>query len=181
MSAIKWLFYNGNEHSSRGDLDGVAMRYQLHREQQLNCDVEAAWAFFSSPYNLSSITPDDMGFVVLSDIENQSIYEGMKIDYTVSPLMGIPLKWTTRITQVDFQKSFTDFQEKGPYAYWNHYHEFVANEKGVLIKDTVDYELPMGFLGRIAHGLFVKKKLVDIFNFRFRILEQTFNQTRQQV
>ncbi len=157
------------------------MRYQLYREQQLDCDVETAWAFFSSPFNLERITPEDMGFTVLSDVADQSIYEGMRIDYTVSPVISIPMKWTTRITQVDFQKSFTDFQEKGPYAYWSHYHEFISNEKGVLMKDTVDYELPLGFFGGIAHWLFVKKKLADIFNFRFRVLEQIFNQSRKQI
>ena len=151
------------------------MRYQLYREQQLSCDIKTAWEFFSSPFNLAKITPQDMGFVVLSDLDNSPIFEGMEIDYTVSPLFGIPVKWKTRITQVDFQKNFTDVQEKGPYKYWNHYHEFIANEKGVLIKDSVDYELPFGFLGRIAHELFVKEKLYHVFEYRYKVLEGVFN------
>jgi ligand-binding SRPBCC domain-containing protein len=152
------------------------MRYQLYREQQLHCNIEAAWSFFSNPDNLSEITPKDMGFIVLSKQDNKDIYKGMEIDYTVSPLLGIPMKWKTQITHVDFQKSFTDFQAKGPYKLWNHYHEFIPNENGVLIKDTVDYELPFGFLGTIAHSLFVKNKLEEIFNFRFQVLEKMFNQ-----
>ena len=99
----------------------------------------------------------------------------MIIDYTVSPIMKIPMKWKTKITQVNLKKSFTDFQEKGPYKYWNHFHEFIPNEKGVLIKDTVDYELPMGILGDIAHRVFVKKKLENIFSFRKEVLEKLFN------
>ena len=152
------------------------MRYQLYKEQQLNCDIETAWEFFSSPFNLSKITPKDMGFVVKSDLGNEPIYEGMQITYTVSPLFKIPMKWKSKITQVLFQKSFTDVQEKGPYKYWNHFHEFVANEKGVLIRDTVDYELPFGFFGSIAHKILVKKKLETIFNYRYHTLEDTFNQ-----
>jgi ligand-binding SRPBCC domain-containing protein len=152
------------------------MKYQLYREQQLLCDVTTAWQFFSNPNNLSEITPKDMGFVVLSKNSHDEIYRGMEIDYTVSPLLGIPLKWKTQINQVDFQKSFTDFQAKGPYKLWNHYHEFIPNENGVLIKDTVDYELPLGFLGDFAHSLFVKNKLNEIFNFRFQVLEKMFNQ-----
>ena len=92
------------------------MRHQLYKEQQLKCNIETAWEFFSSPSNLSEITPKDMGFVVTSDLHNQPIYEGMEINYTVTPLLRIPMKWRTRITQVDFQKSFTDVQEKGPYT-----------------------------------------------------------------
>ena len=154
------------------------MRYQLYKEQQLKCDIETAWSFFSSPFNLSKITPKDMRFVVKSDLGERPIYEGMEIDYTVSPLLVIPMKWKTKITHVDFQKSFTDLQERGPYKYWNHFHEFVANDKGVLIRDRVDYELPFGFLGSIAHKLFVKKKLEGIFSYRNQILEDTFNQKK---
>lgn len=154
------------------------MRYQLNKEQQLNCDIKTAWVFFSSPFNLSKITPKDMGFVVKSNLGKKPIYEGMEITYTVSPLLKIPLKWKSKITQVDFQKSFTDVQEKGPYKYWNHFHEFVPNEKGVLMRDKVDYELPFGFLGSIAHKLLVKKKLETIFSYRNQILEDTFNQKK---
>ena len=151
------------------------MKHQLYREQQLNCDKETAWEFFSSPYNLAQITPKEMGFVVHTDVGNQAIFEGVEIEYTVSPLLKIPLKWRTKITEVTFQKSFTDFQQKGPYKYWNHYHEFIPNENGVLMKDTVEYELPFGVLGTIAHQMFVKKKLESIFDFRYRILEELFN------
>lgn len=151
------------------------MKYQLYREQQLHCDIETAWHFFSSPMNLSKITPKDMGFKVLSDYNNEQIIEGMIINYTVSPLLNIPLKWRTRISQVQLNKSFTDFQEKGPYKYWKHFHEFIPNKDGVLIKDTVDYELPFGILGNIAHSIFVKKKLAHIFDFRYGVLEKLFN------
>ncbi|MCZ2100183.1 MAG: SRPBCC family protein [Chitinophagales bacterium] len=151
------------------------MIHQLYREQQLHCDLETAWEFFSAPDNLSKITPKDMGFTVLSNFENTAIFESMLIDYTVSPILGFPLKWKTKITQVDRLKNFTDYQQKGPYKYWNHFHEFIPNGDGVLMKDTVDYELPFGFLGNIAHALLVKKKLESIFDFRFKVLEQKFN------
>ncbi|MEL5903331.1 SRPBCC family protein [Elizabethkingia anophelis subsp. anophelis] len=151
------------------------MRYHLYREQQLNCNIEEVWDFFSSPLNLSKITPQDMKFTVLSDLKNTPIYEGMEIDYLVSPVLGIPLKWKTRITQVNYKKSFTDLQAKGPYRYWNHYHEFIENDKGVMMKDSVDYELPFGLLGKLAHSLFVHKRLKSIFEFRYNFLEGYFN------
>lgn len=151
------------------------MKHRLYREQQLNCDIETAWDFFSCPKNLSKITPKDIDFTVLTDYNSEQITEGMVIDYIVSPLLKVPLKWRTRITHVEPNKSFTDFQEKGPYKYWNHFHEFIPNKDGVLMKDTVDYELPFGFLGKIAHRLFVKKKLAHIFDFRYSVLEKLFN------
>ncbi len=150
------------------------MKHKLVREQQLSCDIETAWKFFSSANNLSEITPKDMGFIVLTKMDRDEIYEGMLIDYYVSPLFGIKMKWQTEITHVDFRKSFIDFQKKGPYKLWNHHHEFIPNENGVLMKDTIDYELPMGFLGEIAHSLFVRKKLEYIFDYRFKVLNELF-------
>ncbi|MBW7674350.1 SRPBCC family protein [Chryseobacterium chendengshani] len=156
------------------------MVHQLKREQQLNCDIETAWKFFSSANNLSKITPKDMNFIVRTQLENDEIYKGMIIDYYVSPMLGIKMDWQTEITQVNHHQNFTDFQKKGPYKLWNHFHEFIPNEKGVLIKDTVDYELPMGFLGEIAHKIFVKSKLEHIFSYRYNILEEMFNSKKNQ-
>lgn len=151
------------------------MKHRLFREQQLHCDLPTAWKFFSSAGNLSEITPKEMNFVVLTQFENDEIYEGMIIDYFVSPLFGIKMKWQTEIIHVDHQRSFTDFQKKGPYKLWHHFHEFIENENGVLMKDTVDYELPFGPLGEMAHQIIVKKKLNDIFSYRYNILEERFN------
>lgn len=150
------------------------MKYQLKKVQQLNTDLETAWEFFSSPHNLSKITPKDMNFRVLTDTGDNSIYEGMIIDYKVSPLFGISMNWQTEIIKVEPLKYFIDFQNKGPYKLWHHLHEFEENENGVLMTDTVDYELPFGFIGDIAHNIIVKNKLEKIFAFRKSYLEEKF-------
>ena len=156
------------------------MKHQLYREQQLNCNLKEAWEFFSSANNLSKITPKEMNFVVLTQLPNDHIYKGMIIDYFVSPLLGIKMSWQTEITEVDHEKSFTDFLKKGPYKLWNHKHEFFENEEGVLMKDTITYELPMGILGELAHRLFVRKKLEHIFSYRKSVLEKMFNSKKNK-
>ena len=157
------------------------MMYQLHKTQQLYCDINVAWKFFSSPLNLSHITPPDMNFIVLTHLPDETIYEGMIIDYKVSPLMGIPIKWQTVIMQVKELNSFTDFQKRGPYKLWKHLHEFIPNERGVLMKDTVEYELPYGVIGKVAHSLIIYKKLQNIFDYRYQVLEKLFNTEKQKI
>ena len=151
------------------------MTYQIKRTQQLNCGIDAAWEFFSSPCNLSAITPEDMNFTIVTQVPNEPVYEGMIIDYVVSPLWGVPLKWRTMISQVCKKRSFQDHQHRGPYKFWNHLHEFIPNEKGVLMRDTVQYELPLGFVGRILHKLVVRRKLNEIFGYRHQVVEKLFN------
>ncbi len=150
------------------------MHYHLNKTQQLNCDIKTAWRFFSSPHNLSKITPPSLHFRVLTNLGEKDVYEGLEIDYKVSPLLGISLHWRTIILEVNKEKSFVDKQEKGPYRYWKHTHEFIPNDNGVLMKDHVEYELPFGWVGQLGHALFIRKKLDSIFDYRYQVLEQLF-------
>jgi ligand-binding SRPBCC domain-containing protein len=156
------------------------MIYQFKSEQQINCEIGTVWEFFSSPYNLSVITPEYMDFKVLNDLANVPVYNGMIIDYTVSPVWGIPLRWKTRIQEVNYQKSFTDIQVSGPYKLWEHRHEFIHNPMGVLMTDTITYELPLGVMGQFAHRIMVKKRLDEIFAYRFKVVESIFNTTNDK-
>lgn len=147
--------------------------YQLKRTQFVKTDLATCWDFFSSPNNLNKITPKEMGFDVLTEgVEN--MYEGLMIEYKVRPLLNIPLRWITEITHVKHQQYFVDEQRKGPYKIWHHEHHFKEVQGGVEMTDIVSYELPFGILGKMAHPLIVKKKLDQIFAYRFKIVEELF-------
>jgi len=148
--------------------------YHLHREQYLPVTIDEAWNFFSAAQNLSKITPPEMGFVILTDLKDEPIYHGMKIDYTVKPLFGIPLHWTTAIGRVNAPYKFTDSQTKGPYSLWEHTHTFEKVQGGVKMTDDVKYALPLGILGQMAHSIIVRQKLEHIFKFREGILRKIF-------
>ncbi len=146
----------------------------LERSQFLPITLEQAWAFFSSPRNLAVITPPEMGFVMHAPFDDRPTYSGQRINYTVKPVLGIPLKWTTLIEDVQEPVRFVDMQWSGPYKLWRHEHTFEAVEGGVMMHDRVEYELPLGPLGVLAHGIFVKRKLAGIFSFRNTALKRLF-------
>ncbi|WP_395627561.1 hypothetical protein [Daejeonella sp.] len=150
------------------------MIYNIKSEHLLPITIDQAWEFFSSAKNLSKITPPEMSFIIKTDLSDREVYEGLLIDYTVKPILGIPLPWRTEIYKVDRPNVFADRQLRGPYKMWDHTHSFVQTENGVLVKDDVNYELPLGFLGDIAHVLFVKKKVESIFKFREQALNRLF-------
>lgn len=147
--------------------------YQLKRTQLVKTDLKTCWEFFSSPANLSVITPDYMRFRVLTE-QPPVMYEGLMIAYKVSPVMGIPLGWITEITHVESGKYFVDEQRKGPYKIWHHEHHFEETPEGVLMTDVVSYTLPLGLLGKLAHAMFVRKQLEGIFEYRFKKVEELF-------
>ncbi len=147
--------------------------YTLKRVQKLPISLDEAWKFFSSPANLQEITPEDMGFDIISEVPVE-MYEGLFIHYKVSPLFGIKLDWTTEITHIRDREFFVDEQRVGPYSIWHHEHHFKEIEGGVEMTDIVSYQLPLGFLGKMMHPIMVKGRLNNIFDYRFQIVEEKF-------
>ena len=148
--------------------------YTLEVKQFLNISLNEAWDFFSSPGNLSKITPEHMGFIITSGIQVK-MYPGQIITYKVVPFPGFKTNWVTEITHVTDHSFFVDEQRFGPYRMWHHEHHFEVQDGGVLMTDRVSYKLPFGIFGRIAHGLFVKTQLRQIFEYRIAAMEKKFN------
>lgn len=139
--------------------------YLLETKQYLNIPMEQAWQFFSSPGNLSLITPSRMGFRITSGIPAM-MYPGQIITYRVSPFWGFTTNWVTEITHVSPNRFFVDEQRIGPYLLWHHEHHFDKQGDGILMSDRVYYRLPFGVLGKVAHAVFVRRQLEKIFLFR---------------
>ncbi|WP_143308370.1 SRPBCC family protein [Chitinophaga vietnamensis] len=152
----------------------MPMIYSLIREQLIPAPLAAVWDYFSSPGNLLEITPSYMRFRVTSRHYEGPIYPGQIITYKVSPVAGIPLLWVTEITQVKPLAYFVDEQRSGPYRMWHHEHHFEAAGDGTRMKDIVHYRLPLGWLGTLAHGLFVKRQLESLFDYRTAQITRRF-------
>lgn len=149
--------------------------YSLKTVQILKVGIDEAWDFFSSPKNLQKITPQKLGFQIISKHHGEKMYPGQIIEYKVRPVLGIPLYWMTEITHVEDKKYFVDEQRFGPYSMWHHQHHFREVPEGVEMTDIVHYKLPLWALGDIAHTLFVKSQLKGIFVHRYEVTERLFN------
>lgn len=82
------------------------------------------------------------------------------------------LDWISEIVSWEPNRSFTDMQVRGPYAYWRHTHSFRSHDSGTIMRDTVHYQLQLGPLDRLAHRLRVRQDLNAIFDFRARQFNQ---------
>jgi len=147
--------------------------YTLYKKQNLPISVDEAWDFLSNPRNLKTITPDYMGFHILSGAD-RPMFPGQIIQYIVTPVLGIKTKWVTEITHVKDKEYFVDEQRFGPYSLWHHKHFIKPIEGGIEMEDIIDYKVPMGILGQMVHPILVKPKLEEIFNYRTTKLEALF-------
>ena len=153
--------------------------YSLKAVQRIPITPTAAWDFFSNPVNLTSITPDDISFKIISLHHGERMYAGQIIEYKLRPVLNIPVYWMTEITHVEDKKYFVDEQRFGPFGMWHHQHHFKAIEGGVEMTDIIHYKLPLWFLGDIANVLFVKRKLKKVFDHRFSQIEKLFGILKQ--
>jgi len=149
--------------------------YNLKRKQLIPISRQEAWKFFSSPENLNKITPPEMGFSIQYISGENKTYAGQIIAYRIKILPGLSVNWVTEISHVIDQHYFVDEQRMGPYAFWHHQHHFNEIDGGTEITDEVNYAIPLGMLGRLAHWLFVGRKVNAIFDYRSAALTNFFN------
>jgi len=142
----------------------VARRHLLERTLHVPRPRPEVYAFFADPHNLEAITPDFLRFRMETPGPIPMV-AGTLIDYRLS-LAGVPFSWRTRIEDVVPGERFVDVQLAGPYRTWRHLHTFADAPGGTRVGDRVEYELPLGPLGDLAHALFVERALRRIFDHR---------------
>jgi ligand-binding SRPBCC domain-containing protein len=147
--------------------------YRLETIQNLPISQKEAWNFLSDPRNLKTITPDYMGFEIVSGAASK-IYAGQILQYIVTPLLNIPLNWVTEITHIREGEYFVDEQRFGPYSLWHHKHFIKPIKNGVEMIDIVDYKVPFGILGQLVQPFLVRPKLEEIFEYRKNALDRIF-------
>ena len=139
-------------------------RYRLLREQRIARPVDEVFAFFVDAGNLERLTPAFLHFRILSPPPIR-IQAGTTIAYRLR-LWRVAFNWVTRIVVFEPERRFVDQQIAGPYRLWRHLHEFWPLAGGTLMRDVVEYELPYGPLGVLAHGVLVGRTLDRIFDYR---------------
>ena len=147
--------------------------FKIYTKQKLPITIEEGWGFLSNPKNLSCITPNYMKFKI-TDCDFKPVYQGQIIQYTVRPLLNIPLKWVTEITHVVNENYFVDEQRFGPYSLWHHKHFLREIDGGIEMEDIIHYKIPLGFIGEFLNFLFIKNQLKEIFEYRKNKLIEIF-------
>ena len=146
--------------------------FVLERLQRIPAPRTDVFAFFGDPSNLARLTPPALRFRIHGSVPAR-LEAGSRLEYRIRWLF-LRLPWVTRITRWIPESEFEDVQERGPYRSWIHTHTFEGTGAEVVMRDRVEYSLPFGALGRLAHRLVVRRQLAAIFDFRGRAIEEIF-------
>ena len=78
----------------------------------------------------------------------------------------VPVRWVARHTAYDPPRMFEDVQAEGPFRSWRHRHTVEPHAEGATLRDEVEYEPPLGVLGRLAAPLLIEPRLRRLFDYR---------------
>ena len=137
------------------------------KESIIKASPERVFAFHEQANVLSLLIPPwESARVIqsarISDVGSQAIIE--------TKLLGpLTVRWVAQHTVYDPPNFFEDVQLKGPFRSWRHRHIIKPHAAGAILHDEIDYEPPLGFLGRAFAPLFIQKRLEKLFAYRHQV------------
>jgi hypothetical protein len=140
------------------------------KQSEIQAPVEKVFAFHEQPEALEALTPPWEPVEIVQ--RPQGLQPGTR---AVLRIRTGPLTrdWIAEHTEYIPNRLFADKQLSGPFAYWYHRHHFEPTLRGTtLMTDEIEYALPLGWLGELFGGWFVKTKLEKMFTWRHQIVAE---------
>lgn len=120
-------------------------------------------AFHDDPVSLVAITPPPVHVTI--EQFDRPVRAGSRVIFRLS--MGpIGVRWDGVIVEYVEQSYFRDVQNQGPFGAWSHTHSFAAETDGTRVNDRVEYEPPLGLIGKLIDPFVVRPSLAFLFNYR---------------
>lgn len=143
---------------------------EFHRSLELEADAESVFAWHCRRGAFERLVPP--WEKVRLEGPAAPVEVGAR-QTTVFPLGPLRQRWISEITKVTPGSEFQDIQLSGPFSKWEHTHAVHPKEAGgSVLEDHIQYALPLGRLGALVAGRFVRNKLDRMFAYRHRITAQ---------
>jgi uncharacterized protein len=150
------------------------MRQQFIRETELGASADKVFNWHTSLDAFTLLIPP-WEAVRLIELTGSIATEGSLAILEMKLLNCIPLRWVARHQNYQAGESFQDVQIQGPFRYWCHTHRVIPlSGETCLLRDSIEYELPLGFLGTFVASGFVRHKLTRLFNYRHQVMSSLF-------
>ena len=140
------------------------------REVRIEAQPSVVFRFHESPEALERLIPPWENMHVAESAGSLQVGTRVVLNGRVGP---VPVRWVARHSAYDPPNLFEDFQESGPFTVWVHRHQFLPDgEGGTILRDEVNYAVPLGLLGQWLGGWFVRRKLEAMFAYRHEVTKR---------
>lgn len=147
--------------------------HQIEQSVWVNAQLSEVFSFFNQPKNLVKVMPEKSHVELIEAPSEDKLKKGEKFSFKIKE-KGIPMTIKSEVVDWKKDESFYDRQVKGPFACWNHHHDFKQLKGGTLVTDRISYRFPLGVLGDLAGFLKAKKDIESMFSERKKALSQIF-------
>ncbi len=142
----------------------------FRNEFTVRARVEDVFDFHADLDNLKRISPEDTEIDIIRADTPLSL--GSEVHLRVKDRL-LNNVWKLVITEFEPPHRFVDKQISGVFKAWIHEHSFEAlSETESRVLDTVRYELPLGFLGRIFGRGTAERRLAEMFSHREKMTKR---------
>ncbi len=140
------------------------------KSSSMGVPVEEVFKWHSRPGAIERLSPPWDPLKVL--MRSGEIEKGAEVllEMKAGPF---PFTWHARHTAFHENEYFRDQQLRGPFSKWIHTHRFLPDQNnGCILKDEIEYRLPVHFFSGVLSKPMIRKKLERIFRYRHRITQQ---------
>jgi ligand-binding SRPBCC domain-containing protein len=140
------------------------------KESQIDAGPAVVFAFHESTGALLRLTPPWEHVRLLQGGDSLRPGSRVVLETHVGPF---PCQWVAEHTEYEPGRMFADRQIRGPFASWYHRHLFLDDGRGgTILHDEVDYEPPMGAMGRLLLKGYLRNRLQRLFDWRHETTRQ---------
>src|SRR6056297_619198 len=132
----------------------------------LPVSVEEAFAYHQRPGALQRLIPPWQQ--VELEHSDDSLAVGSRV-VLKTKIAGVPVRWLAEHTHYDPPRLFADTQVSGPFAAWDHRHEFSGDGDSSELCDQVTYQLPLGGLVKTFGSGLARRAIGQMFAYRQRV------------
>ncbi len=131
------------------------------------------FAYHERSTALQRLTPPWQPVKILN--RSGGIENGATVDAEIK-LGPIATRWKLIHQDYSQGQQFADFQIFGPLRYWHHLHSFCSlGSRTGNLKETIQFEVPFGRLGRWLTEKKIKRTLNRLFTYRHTVTENDLN------
>ncbi len=140
---------------------------RFRKESLIQASAERVFAFHEAPDAFERLQPPWQTTEIVQPPASLEVGTRVIVKVKLGPL------WQTIVAEhVAYEpgRMFADRMLEGPFASWLHRH--VVTPQGpdrCLLTDDIEYELPLGWLGRVFGGGFARWNLERMFEYRHEV------------
>lgn len=140
------------------------------KESVIEASPERVFAFHELPDALARLTPPWESARVVQPPRDLSVGSTTIVETRILGFFRV--RWVAKHTAYDPPHMFEDVQLSGPFRRWRHRHIVEPHERGAVLRDEIEYEPPLSFIGRLAAPLLIVPRLRRLFDYRHKVTRE---------